>query len=304
MRPQYLIATIALALGSAACVGSLETMQPGDDAVGDDGPDPVSAARTAFDTSVAPMLTGACASCHTGAIDTTPLKFLGSSGVDGYYAGIIAEPSVNGGFDPGLANMLNKGEHDGGNARAWAQTEKDAITEWLLTEADERGIDLDPTPPPPTGTTPTTSREALAQWSGCMSIDDWTTSQAYTWADKGSERGQCMSCHNQGAGGFYANANDAEMFEMNRYEIYITTFFTAAPVNVADPSLGYQVLLNEQKLRAKANATGHPGYNPDGGESMGNIREFYDLTMARKAAGLCGPSGFPEVPPVEPPPAQ
>ena len=82
------------------------------------------------------------------------------------------EPSVVGGFDPGLANLVNKGAHDNGNAPAWTTDEASVMTSWLIAEADERGIDTDPNPNPGT-TTPTTSREALAQWSACMSIDDW-----------------------------------------------------------------------------------------------------------------------------------
>lgn len=301
MRPTNYLAALALVLGSAACVGSINPM-PGDDQTGDDGVDPVATpARMMFDSDVAPMLTGACAGCHTGAIDAAgdaSYNYMGNTGVTGYYAAVIADASVVGGFDPGLANLVNKGVHDNGGARAWTQAEKDTITEWLLTEADERGIELDPEPP--ISATPATSREALAQWSGCMSIDDWLTSQVYQWADKGSERGQCMSCHNQGAGGYYATADDNTMFEMNRYEIYITTFFTAAPINVADPSQGYQVLMNESKLRAKANAVGHPSYNPDGGNQMTYLRNFYDLTKARIAAGTCGPAGFPAAPPATP----
>jgi mono/diheme cytochrome c family protein len=253
-----------------------------------------------FDETVAPMVAAACASCHVGAIDAvgdTSLNYMGNEGPEGYYAAITAEPSVTGGFNPDIANLILKGEHDNGNARAWTQAEMDTIAEWLITEADDRGIPLDDGGGPTGNPTPTTSREALAQWSACMSIDDWNTSLVFQWADKGSERGQCMSCHNQGAGGFFANDDSDLMFEMNKYEIYITTFFTAAPVNVADPSQGYQVLVNEQKLRAKANATGHPGYNPDGGNQMQYLRNFYDLTKARVTAGTCPPPGFPVTPP-------
>lgn len=301
MRPTFHAAAIAMILGSAACVGQLDTTTPpGDD---DDEPPVETQGRQVFDSTVAPMLAGKCVACHAGAIDALndfSLNFLGATGESGYYAAITTEESVIGGFNPAVANLLLKGEHDGGNAPAWVQTEKDTITEWLLTEAEERGVPLDDgEDTPPVGTTPTTSREALAQWAGCMSIDDWNASLVYQWADKGSERGQCMSCHNQGAGGFFANDDANLMFEMNRFEIYITTFFTAAPKNIANPSEGYEVRINEQKLRAKANAVGHPAYNPDGGEQMQYLQSFYDLTMARLAAGNCAPPGFPTTPPAQ-----
>lgn len=299
MRPTHYIAAFALAVGSAACVGSLSPM--GDDAVGDDGVDPpATAGRLQFDETVAPMVAATCASCHVGPIDAVgdlSLNFMGSEGPDGYYAAITAEPSVVGGFNPDLANMLLKGLHDNGNARAWTDAEKNTIAEWLITEAEDRGIPLDDGTVDDPTLTPTTSREALAQWSACMTLEDWNTSLVYQWSNKGSERGQCESCHNQGAGGFFANNDSDLMFEMNKFEIYITTFFTAAPVNIADPSQGYQVLVNEQKLRQKANATGHPSYNPDGGNQMQYLQNFYDLTKARLQAGTCPPPGFPTLPP-------
>src|SRR5690349_5598730 len=158
MRPQTYAAAIAIALGSAACVGQLSTT--GDDSTGDDTTTQ-SEARQMFESQVSPMLTAACAGCHSGPIDQQPLKYLGNTGSTGYYDAITAEPSVIGGFDPGLANLINKGEHDNGGARAWTTDEQGVLTSWLLLEAEERGIETDPNPNPGT-TTPTTSREALA----------------------------------------------------------------------------------------------------------------------------------------------
>jgi len=297
MRTIQLSAAFAMALGSAACVGNLQTGGPtgGDDTTNE------SAARQQFESDVSPMLQANCSGCHAGPLDQQPLKYLGATGATGYYDAIVAEPSVTGGFDPALANMVNKGPHDNGAAPGWTDDQKATITDWLLAEADERGISTQP-PPDPGTTTPTTSREALAQWSACMNIDDWNSSQVYTWAQKGSERGQCMSCHNQGAGGFYASNDPNQMYMMNQYEIFITTFFTAAPKSVTDPSQGYQVLVNEEKIRLKSNTVGHPSFNPDGGNQMQYLYDFYNLTQARLAAGQCPPAGFPTTDP--PPPGQ
>ena len=303
MRTIFYAAALVMSLGSAACVGGIEPMPPstGDDDPVDPEPEPDSVARQQYEADVEPLLASACQSCHVGALDApTDLSynFLGPTPGD-FYVALTADSAIIGGFNPDLATLITKGEHDGGAARAWTDAEKATITEWLITEAEERDVPLDDgTDTPPGGTaTPTTSREALAQWAGCMSIDDWLQSQVFQWANKGSDRGQCESCHNQGAGGFFANDDENLMFEMNRYEIYITTFFTARPKNIANPSEGYEVVLNEQKLRAKANTVGHPAYNPDGGNQMQYLRDFYDLTMARMAAGTCGPAGFPTTPP-------
>jgi hypothetical protein len=293
MRTIQLAAVFAFAIGGSACVGSLQT--GGDNTQGDDTTTQ-SAARQEFEAEVSPMLQAACAGCHTGAPDTQPLKYLGNSGTTGFYAAITQAPSVVGGYDPSLAQLLLQGVHDSGAAPAWSETQKTTITSWLASEAEERGITTQPDPNPGV-TTPTTSREALAQWSACMNQDDWNTAQMTAWARAGTDRGACESCHNSGAGGYFAINDDTKMFMMNQYEIYITTFFTASPIDLADPSKGYQVLPNEAKLRLKANTVGHPSFNPDGNNKMQHLQDFYDLTKARVAAGTCPPAGFPTAPP-------
>jgi hypothetical protein len=45
---------------------------------------------------------------------------------------------VVGNWVPANASLLTKGAHDGGNAPAWTQPQKDTITMWLLAEAEER----------------------------------------------------------------------------------------------------------------------------------------------------------------------
>jgi hypothetical protein len=125
---------LVLTLSAAACVGSLEPIDPG--ATGDDTPDPTSVARQMFDEDVSPLLRATCAGCHVGTAGTEPLKFLGGTGEPGYYAAITAAPTVNGGWDPAQAELLTKGVHS--TARAWTTAESDVIAMWLLAEADER----------------------------------------------------------------------------------------------------------------------------------------------------------------------
>jgi len=118
-----------------ACVGTLEPVNS--DPGGDDTA-PTSVARQMFDDDVRPMLTATCAGCHVGATGTSPLKFLGAGGEANYYATLATSTTVVGGWDPAQAELLLHGLHDGGNARAWTTTEADAISMWLLAEADER----------------------------------------------------------------------------------------------------------------------------------------------------------------------
>jgi len=291
MRHPLFKAALSLALlGTGACVGSLSPTPPGgDDTTG--GPDAGTATaqgKVMFDQNVQPILAAQCAGCHAGTAGTQPYKFLGT-GPTTYYATLTGDPAIIGDYDPTQATILTKGAHEG---PAFAQADKDTISAWLIQEATDRGIST--TTPPPTGGTPTTSLQALAQFSGCMTIDDWNTSQVYEWANKGSDQGACKSCHSDGAGGYYASGDPNMMYTMNRYEVFIRTFFTTK----VDPVTGAPtVIVNETKIRDKATTTGHPQFNPDGGSQMQYLHDFYDLVEARIAAGTCPNTGFPTDPP-------
>jgi hypothetical protein len=122
----------------AGCVGTLEPLDPGEGGGGPDAGGGGGIARQMFDDEVAPMI-GICAGCHTGpadAVGDTSLNFMGTGGVAGYYAAIVALPSVTGNFVPASSSLLNKGAHEG--VLAWDATQSDTITMWLLAEAAER----------------------------------------------------------------------------------------------------------------------------------------------------------------------
>ncbi len=127
------------ALGAAGCVGSLTPLDDSGGTGGDDEPTGGTAQST-FTSSVAPLLQGACASCHVGAAGTMPLKFLGATGLPGYYPSLTMEEVVIGNFDPAAAMLVLKGLHDGGSARAWTAAERTTIDGWLAAEATERGL--------------------------------------------------------------------------------------------------------------------------------------------------------------------
>lgn len=129
---------LVLAAGLMGCVGTLTPVEGGGDDVG--GPDAGGggggAAETQFNTSVAPLLTAACASCHAGTL-VSPPKFLGAGGATNYYDA-ITRSTVVGTWNAATASLITKGLHDGGNARAWLQNEIDTITAWMNAEAAER----------------------------------------------------------------------------------------------------------------------------------------------------------------------
>jgi hypothetical protein len=130
---------VALSLGAAACVGTLEPVDNGGGG-GPDGGGGGGVARQMFDSSVSPMLGPACAGCHAGTANVSAPKFLGTTGTAGYYPTIVGQTAIIGNWNPANARLLLKGAHDNNLAPAWTQAQKDTITTWLLAEADERGL--------------------------------------------------------------------------------------------------------------------------------------------------------------------
>jgi mono/diheme cytochrome c family protein len=301
MRWQTLLSAVA-SLSLLACEGALDPIGPGNPAGPDagniDDEETEGVARQLYDDNVHQIMLFTCAACHAGPL-IEPLKFLGTTPAgqdseDLFYTALINEPSVTGGFQPSLSNLLNYGEHDGGAARALFDDEKVVITEWLLAEAEERqGESLEPDPQEPDPIGPTNSRQMMAQFSACMTLDNWNASEVYRWANKGSAQGTCSSCHSYGAGGFYANNDPNEMFEMTRYEIFLSGLFTVR----VNPDETMDMLVNEQKLRNKSNVVGHPTYNLGANDAdLLRTIDFFERTMQRWNDGLCPPAGFPTPP--------
>lgn len=295
MYRSNLLATLAALWLATGCIGQLDTGDP----IGDDdddtpaGPDAgggnEGTAEAMFNATVKPLM-GRCSSCHAGTA-TYPLMFLGAGPADGYYASIIARPEVTGGFEPAIASLIHKldgGTHQG--LAEWSAGEEQSISEWLLAEKEARGGDIDDGGDDPL---PTDSKAALAQWSGCMTKANWDTAQMGSWSDKPAEGGTvCSSCHNDGLQRFNANADNDTMFEMNRYEVFIISFFTVR-VNLDNTTT---VIPAYDKLQRMGNgSTLHPTYNMALDDTyFARLQNFYDLTMETKTQGLCGPAEFPQ----------
>jgi hypothetical protein len=136
-----------------------------------------------------------------------------------------------------------------------------------------------------------TPRTLLAQWSGCMTFDHWQASNMAGWAYKATEGGTvCSSCHGDGLARFDTHIDAAEMFQRNRYETFITGFFTltsdTGALDVA-PAL-------EKLERVAGGDQDHPTF-PTGQADphIQALERFYQLTIDTRAAGGCGPADFP-----------
>jgi cytochrome c553 len=263
----------ASALLATACVGDLPS-GPADD--GEPIPPPSATAREIFDDKVSPKLESTCAACHAG--QGAPTKFLGLAGRADNYDTLTVSATLTGGWDPDVALLLTH-RHTGGEPELDA-TAKAGVREWLLKEAEDRADD------PPMQT----PRDALAKWSACMDSADWVEAGMGSWAEKTSGSGACMSCHHEGAGGFYATGDSLQMFEINRLESMIGFFFT-----VRQNGIENEVVVNEDRPcgRSQGGVT-HPGYVcPD--EYMDKLRAFHEKTRAGLAS-CTAPAAFPSPP--------
>ena len=293
-----LTATFAAAtlLGAVGCVEPIDN--------GTTNPTlPRTSGELQFDSEVSPMLEQTCAGCHTGAPESTPTKFLGAVGKNDNYAKVTFDDGVIGGWNPALAGLLTKGEHAEGQARAWTGSEAGTIESWMQQEAIDRNITIDPVvPPPPPGPPVYDARQALAKFSACMTYADWTSSQMATWANKQANgnngNNPCSDCHSSGAGGAWMNRDEAEMFAMNRQELFIKNFFAVKPKDIGDLTKGYDVIINEAKLLSKATrqGDGHPNFTYNANDQyVQRLTSFYDLTKARLATCIATPD-FPPAP--------
>jgi hypothetical protein len=295
---RHLLTATALVslLGVAGCVEPIEN--------GTTNPSlPKTAGEQQFDADVSPMMEQVCGVCHTGSPESVPTKFLGVAGAADNYAKVTFDDGVIGGWNPALAGLLIKGEHDEGRARAWTASEAGRIEDWMGQEAIDRNIEVEPpVPPPPPGPPVYDARQALAKFSACMTYADWTSSQMATWAIKPAQglngNDPCSDCHSSGAGGAWLSRDEAEMFDMNRQELFIKNFFAVKPKNLGDLSQGYDVIINDVKLATKATrqGDGHPNFNYGANDTYRlRLQDFYQKTAARLDGCAAAPE-FPTLP--------
>ncbi len=282
-------AATALLLLVAGCTGTYQPIDPDRIPDGDgEGGGEMTAAERLFQDQVRPILSRKCAACHTTAAAGVQPKFLGQ-GESSYYDEIVRYPSVTGNFDAGLAGILIK-IAAGHYAVIYSAGEQEALAAWLAAEALARGDgDDDGTVDQPPAV------NALAEFSGCMSLDDWTLSNMARWADKETEQdGPCQTCHDDGLARFFAGPDGTEMFSMHRYELYVIGFFTVK----VDPDGTQEVVPALAKLRRMGSGNFHPRYQTDqeGDAEFAALAQFHQLTLARKENGQCGPAEFPAAP--------
>jgi hypothetical protein len=286
MKPTHLTLFGALALTALGCDGSFDSNGTGLPSAGADAgvveeadaaeTSELSTAQALFEANVRPNIAATCnpaGACH-GSQDPA---FVSADPVSAYstinnhrdilYPGYIA--------DGATLITYGDGTHQGA---LFSDDDVGAIQAWLAQEA----IDA-------SGNVVTAS--ALAVWSGCMELADWDAQNvASLWANKDAQnQGNCEACHNLGGDGFIASDQSERVFDV------ITTSPAFMPSYFTLDATGTNVVINRARLEKVGNQLAphesHGAFLVDG-NPMAALQEFYDLTMARKNAGLCGPPRF------------
>jgi mono/diheme cytochrome c family protein len=291
-----LLAVVAAA-GLVGCVGGIDTPSsvpttPPPDGVGGGTTDPAAAAaaRQAFDTNVFPIISAKCAACHSisGPVGNIT-GFVGADAATAYTTAVGYQALV-GDRTPTGSPILTKisGGHQG---QTYTDAEKSKITDWLNKELAAR------TSAPPTGTTPPaeTPGEATVrltkEWSGCMTLANFTTANMVAWGNMRAGNSACKTCHVNGEFGEIASDVPGPFFTListNKY--YMSQYFS---VDLTQGVAAAKVILNTRSFIAVGTGLAphqeHPRFQLANSTGMVALQKFYDLTVAAKTAGTCGP---------------
>lgn len=302
-----LLAAIAT-VGLMGCIGSVEQggnpLETGDGDGNDSGDNPaggdLTAAKQLFDQNVYGILNAKCtgSACHaetsTGA---TLTRFVATDAARGWQTATNYQALV-GNYTATAAPILTKvkpGNHQG---VVYTADEETKITAWLTKELELRNGQTTPTTPG-AETLAQASERVLAEFAGCMTLTDFqTANMADAWGDMGAQNNQqCENCHATGGEGFIASRNEAFMWNVfSNRKYYFLQYLT---VDLLGGPAAAKIIINETSFRGVATAQAphqeHPTFNAGlNSQGMVALKQFYDLTMAKKTAGTCGtPRPFP-----------
>lgn len=300
MSIRYLLAAVLLAGG---CVGDLTPVADDDD--GDDGvtgPDAGgntgALARQMFDRDVFPILAAKCgAGCHlTTSSSSTPFV---ATTVDQGWITTVGFDSVVGNFTTVGAPIFSKvvpGPHQG---RTYTPDEQAKITAWLAQEVEDRSTGTGGGDGGTAGTeTPAqATARIISEWSGCLKVTDFEALNfGPSWANKGSNQGNCEQCHTSGAYGFKANDDNIGMYEtLSTNKYYMMAYFAPDISDLANakmmPNYPNFIRVGQRQVPHQE----HPAFNTDPNDAAFlKLQELYDLTMGYKTAGTCGPPRIPQ----------
>lgn len=145
------------------------------------------------------------------------------------------------------------------------------------------------TPPPPPPPTAKTADQLITDWSGCMTLANFTQAKMNTaWGNLAASTGNaCASCHSDGFEGFYVNTDANLMFTaLSTSKAFLAVYFSADVAN-------QKVIVDSTLFAAVGSGTGgfagHPQFNATNNAGMTALNTFYQLTLTAQQAGPCGP---------------
>lgn len=290
---RQLLLAASLVLGTVGCVGGIsggdDVVPPGDDGTTGD------TARVLFERDVYPIISANCgAGCHLVGSTPASTPFVATTKAESYLTA-TGYDSVVGNFTEAGAPIWTKivpGPH---NSRTYNADQQLKISAWLAKEVQERS-GTNPTDPPPTESPGQATARLISEWSGCLNVQDFIDTRfGESWANQGSDAGNCENCHSTGAYGMFANDDNAMMYEVLSTRREYMLFFFKADVTITPAAMA----TNEQHFitlgLAQPPHQEHPEFNPNqannglGISPVANLTELYNRTMAHKAAGTCGP---------------
>jgi MYXO-CTERM domain-containing protein len=229
-------------------------------------------AEAIFDANVKGILQSRCADCH----ETGGTPDLLGSGPDAYYNALIGNPTMVPAV-PENSLLLVKGEHAG---PAFTASEAQVVTQWLLAEAAERGLQGGNTGPAGTFA-PKNLTDALTRFGACMERATWDAtygaSNATQTARQGSEQGQCMACHTSGTGGAFLSASSGDTFEMHRLRPYVLKLV----LSQSNEDGSFKDLVPAKRHEKRGGEGGdHPAYQLTP-ERIQALDSFVDQTLVR-----------------------
>jgi hypothetical protein len=144
--------------------------------------------------------------------------------------------------------------------------------------------------PAPLPAEPTTPRQLLELWSGCMSLESFkSANMAPAWSSISTGASTCASCHSSASGiAMYPVSPDPELFfrTISSHTFAMLEFFS-----VDLPYL--RMIVHPSPFKSVSGGLDphreHPRFSVEGAP-MTALRTFYDATRARQVAGTCDPS--------------
>jgi len=294
-----LLAVVAAA-GLVGCFGGIEGNDPPSNpppgSVGDGaGSGPAAQmARSLFDTNVYPIIaaTGRCINCHSsaGAVGNVT-GFVAPAPTDGYVTAVGYQALI-GDWTPTGAPILLK-IAAGHNGQIYTADEKTKIAAWLNQELTARASSGGTTPTPGQETPADATVRLTKEWSGCMTLANFTAANMTAWGNMRANNSACKTCHIDGEYGQIASDVATTFFNVistNKY--YMAQYFS---VDLSQGVATAKVIMNTKSFtgvgQGLAPHTEHPRFQLNGSAGLAALQKFYDLTMAAKNAvpTTCGP---------------